>query len=283
MNANKKILLVGDGWGAVAALRSLIDFFSQVSVCSTDIDVLNIAEEHKFLVRDVASFHEDELCICAGYKKIISSEVVEKQKILNIHYSLLPSYRGLHSTVWAVINGEEKHGLTIHVMNKCIDDGPIVYQYSFRDEGYTSTEIIEMCNLHIEKNLGLILTKYIDGEITPRAQDVKLATWVCKRNLEDCLINFNWDVSMLRRFFRALVRPYPLPMICVKSRIYEVENAEVIEKDYQMTNGRVVNQFGGQVFIKINGGLLIFDRLIDIESKQSIPAADLLKTGMRLC
>lgn len=278
-----KIILAGDGWGAVSALQSIVNCFSEISVCSTDIDVLNIAEECNLVVRDELVINEDELCVCAGYKKIITPDVVKKNSILNIHYSLLPLYRGLHSTVWAVINGENKHGLTIHLMNENIDDGPIIYQYSFEDANHTSTEIIEICNLHIKNNLASVLNKYVKGELLPREQDINFATWVCKRSVEDCLINFDWDVDAMKRFFRALVRPYPLPMICIKGRHYEVLKAEFVTKNYQMTSGRVVNKFGDKVFIKINGGLLLVESLLDVEAKQSLAAGDVLRVGMRLC
>jgi methionyl-tRNA formyltransferase len=48
---------------------------------------------------------------------------------------LLPKYRGLHSTVWSILNNEPYFGLTIHIMNEFIDDGPVVYQYKFRNSG----------------------------------------------------------------------------------------------------------------------------------------------------
>lgn len=59
---------------------------------------------------------------------------MNKNKIINIHYSLLPKYRGYHSTVWAIINDEKYLGLTIHEMSEYIDDGDIIYQYKVEND-----------------------------------------------------------------------------------------------------------------------------------------------------
>lgn len=58
------------------------------------------------------------LVITAGYKPLIPQEVIEKSKIINIHYSLLPKYRGLHSIIWALLNGEEYVGYSIHEIDQ---------------------------------------------------------------------------------------------------------------------------------------------------------------------
>ncbi|WP_339696658.1 formyltransferase family protein [uncultured Roseivirga sp.] len=48
--------------------------------------------------------------------------------IINLHYSLLPKFRGVYPVNWAIIEGEEKTGVTFHSINNCIDRGHLLAQ-----------------------------------------------------------------------------------------------------------------------------------------------------------
>ena len=65
-----------------------------------------------------------------SWKHIIPIDLIRlpKQGVLNLHYSLLPSYRGVYPVNWAIANGESKTGFTYHFVNEKIDDGEIFMQ-----------------------------------------------------------------------------------------------------------------------------------------------------------
>lgn len=69
--------------------------------------------------------------LLVSWKHIIPQELIylPRRGILNLHYSLLPSYRGVYPVNWALINGEEKTGFTYHFVNEEIDDGAIFMQH----------------------------------------------------------------------------------------------------------------------------------------------------------
>jgi methionyl-tRNA formyltransferase len=83
-------------------------------------------------------------------------------------------------------------------------------------------------------------------------------------------------------FFRALVRPYPLPMIKIKDRLYEVVNHTIIDMKYEMHNGRVINIENNEAYIKIQDGILVIKDLIDFDTKEKLSAGTILKMGQRL-
>jgi methionyl-tRNA formyltransferase len=73
-----------------------------------------------------------DLAVSVTYDKIIRQWFIDKcGKILNIHNSPLPRYRGVNPINWALKNGESQHGVTIHEITAGIDDGPIVSQVTF--------------------------------------------------------------------------------------------------------------------------------------------------------
>ncbi len=75
-----------------------------------------------------------DLVILAGFMKILSSYFVNRfeDRILNIHPSLLPSFRGLDAQKQALEYGVKVSGCTVHVVTEEVDDGPIVDQIAVR-------------------------------------------------------------------------------------------------------------------------------------------------------
>ena len=72
------------------------------------------------------------ICL-AGYMKIISNNFIKKfgKKIINIHPSLLPKFKGLNTFVRVLKNNEKKTGCTVHYVNEKLDSGHIILQKSF--------------------------------------------------------------------------------------------------------------------------------------------------------
>ncbi len=71
-----------------------------------------------------------ELICLAGFMRILSADFVERWegRILNIHPSLLPDLRGLHTHERALAEGRAEHGCTVHFVSAELDAGPIVAQ-----------------------------------------------------------------------------------------------------------------------------------------------------------
>ncbi len=275
------IVFIGSGHGGVVALKSLQSCFKKIEVISKDKDILSILREEDITVNSLYDTQTD-LVVCAGYKSIISEDILLKKTVINTHPSLLPKYRGMHGLVWAMLNYEEELGFTIHLVNKYIDDGDILEQFKIRYNNQTSKEIMDIFDNYIEKNLARVVTDFINHKITPTPQDRSKATWVAKRGIEDCVIDFNYDNRYIDMLFKVLVRPYPLPIIKNGDKKYEINGYTLITRDYRANIGQVVNIEDRKVYIKVKEGLLIIEKLIDYDTKESISASDIFKIGKRL-
>jgi methionyl-tRNA formyltransferase len=67
--------------------------------------------------------------VVAGFNQIFRAELIEHfATVVNFHPSVLPLYRGPVPSYWALRNGEEKTGYTLHVLTPRIDAGPVLYQ-----------------------------------------------------------------------------------------------------------------------------------------------------------
>ena len=71
-----------------------------------------------------------DLIVLAGWMKILSKHFVDSfpRKIINLHPSLLPKYKGLHAIEQALNNGDEKTGCTVHYVTEELDSGEIILQ-----------------------------------------------------------------------------------------------------------------------------------------------------------
>ena len=71
-----------------------------------------------------------ELICLAGFMKILSKSFIQKfnGKILNIHPSLLPKYKGLNTHAKALKNNDKYSGCTVHIVNSKLDSGKIILQ-----------------------------------------------------------------------------------------------------------------------------------------------------------
>ncbi len=71
-----------------------------------------------------------DLIVCAGYMRLISAAEVEARpdRMINLHPSLLPAFKGLHTHRQALDAGVAEHGASMHVVTADLDGGPVIAQ-----------------------------------------------------------------------------------------------------------------------------------------------------------
>ncbi|WP_270730125.1 phosphoribosylglycinamide formyltransferase [Shimia sp. Alg240-R146] len=81
------------------------------------------------LQAELDQVNPDILCL-AGFMRVLTERFVApwEGKMLNIHPSLLPKYKGLHTHARALEAGDAEHGCTVHMVTPLLDDGPILGQ-----------------------------------------------------------------------------------------------------------------------------------------------------------
>jgi phosphoribosylglycinamide formyltransferase-1 len=81
------------------------------------------------LVKPILAADADIVCL-AGFMRVLTAGFVSQfqGRMLNIHPSLLPKYKGLHTHARALEAGDAEHGCTVHEVTPALDDGPILGQ-----------------------------------------------------------------------------------------------------------------------------------------------------------
>jgi methionyl-tRNA formyltransferase len=275
------IILAANGHSGVSAYKSLQKHFENIYLLTDDKNIIVLLRNNDMRIYDFLDVDVNTV-VCAGYMKFISKELVEKKTFINTHPSLLPKYRGLHSLAWAMLNFEPILGFSIHIMNEKMDDGPLLHQFYVKYEEQSSKQIMEYFDECIENELGPIVKGFISGTVIPKAQDSNSATWVPKRNIDDCIIDFNSSIEFIERLFKVLVHPYPLPIIKVDDVLYEVMEADFKKVNYYTHVGRVVNLECDAAYIKVSNGILIVKELRNLDTKEYCSVIEVLKLGKRL-
>ena len=92
-------------------------------------DFTNKKKAEFLILKDLKVNRIDLICL-AGFMKILSPDFIKKfkGKILNIHPSLLPKYKGLNTHARAIKNKDKYSGCTVHLVNAKLDSGKIILQ-----------------------------------------------------------------------------------------------------------------------------------------------------------
>lgn len=147
-----------------------------------------------------------QYAVCVAYGKIFPEELIVSfpKGVLNVHYSLLPKYRGATPLETALLSGDTETGVTIQRMVKELDAGDILAQETVEVEnGETARELRPRL---IELGAGLLvrtIPEYLEGSIVPVPQDASRATRAYKIKKEDGLIDISAPAEGNWRKYRA--------------------------------------------------------------------------------
>jgi methionyl-tRNA formyltransferase len=148
-----------------------------------------------------------ELVIVAAFGQILPRSIISKppEGCINIHPSLLPKYRGAAPINWAIINGEEKTGVTVMKMDEGMDSGDILMQEETiigenENFGQLHDRLAKMGANLLLKTLSLLPT----GNIHPKQQDHALATFAPVLDKKTGLIDWKNDCRKIAGLIRGL-------------------------------------------------------------------------------
>lgn len=155
---------------------------------------------------------EVDLFVVVSYGQIIPKGILEipKHGAINIHGSLLPKYRGASPIQHALLNGDTVTGVTFMKMNEKMDEGDILLlkKYEIQEED-TFPVLYKKLAIMGATLAPVVVTDYLEGVLTPLAQDETKATKCGKIEKNDGNIDWKeWDALEISNRIRALT-PWP--------------------------------------------------------------------------
>lgn len=159
-----------------------------------------------------------DLAILVAYGKIIPKEILEIPKFgfVNVHPSLLPKYRGPSPIQTSILNGEEKTGVSIMLLDEKVDHGPILAQKEIPiDKNDTHASLVEKLAPEGAKLLAETLPYYLDELLKPQTQNHQETTFTKHISKKDGYVDLKNppDHQTFDRMVRAY---YPWPTVWSK-------------------------------------------------------------------
>ena len=147
------------------------------------LDIPTMVVDHKPYGKDRAAFEAalqatletarpDIICL-AGFMRILTPEFTAKWegRMLNIHPSLLPKYKGLHTHARALEADDAEHGCSVHEVTAALDDGPVLGQARMAVHSDDTPDTLAARLLPLEHALyPAVLRRFAAGDRTPVLQ-----------------------------------------------------------------------------------------------------------------
>lgn len=228
-----RIVFMGTPAAAVPSLQALIDGGHEIVAVWTQPDkpagrghritqspVKELAVSHGLTVHQPAKIrtsesialfnsHNADLAVVVAYGRILPAEFLNApaRGCVNVHFSLLPRYRGAAPVNWAIINGETTTGVTTMFIEEELDAGPILLQ---KETSIGASETAP----ELMKRLSVMGAELLDDTvqqlngITPRPQNHQDATFAPMLKKENGLIDWTSNAANVECHVRGL-QPWP--------------------------------------------------------------------------
>ena len=173
--------------------------------------------------------HDADVAVVVAYGRILPEQFLQtpRRGCINVHFSLLPLYRGAAPANWAIVNGETETGVTTMFIEPTLDTGPILLQAKTPiGANETAPELMERLSVIGAELLGETLAGL--GDLTPRPQRDRDATFAPMLKKEDGLIDWSVSAVAIERAVRGF-QPWPNAYTYFNSSRITVWRAEALD------------------------------------------------------
>jgi methionyl-tRNA formyltransferase len=227
------------------------------------------------VIEHIKSSKSDFGLVC-DFSFIIPQELINEFKgsLINIHFSLLPKYRGASPVQFAILNGDKTTGIIFQKIAEKVDSGDVLQQYEYKiDANYTSGQLYEKLFNFAGEKLPEFMTNYETGKLEAHEQDESQATYTYSRShpkhtyiyKEDALINWEMPANTIEQQIRAF-NPWPIAWTYLKD----------MEKAENLAAGKIVfkKHVDKNLSVKIYVAKLVSEKLevqqLQIEGKNKL-------------
>ena len=174
---------------------------------------------------------DPDMIITCAYGQILSEEILNIPKLgcFNLHGSLLPKYRGGAPIHYALLNGDEKTGITLMYMDKGMDSGDMIAKEEIKIEDNDNIESLTNKLSIIASNMIIkYLPSLIDGTNNREKQNNSEVTFSPIITREDEHLDFNLSAKEIYNRYRML-SPNPLPNIKIDDIEYKIAECKIVQ------------------------------------------------------
>jgi methionyl-tRNA formyltransferase len=163
--------------------------------------------------------------ISLEFDQIINPLKFKTKFLFNLHFSLLPKYKGMYTSSLPILNGEKYSGVTIHEIDNGIDTGDILYQRKFSIENLNCEQLY---NKYCSQGFELLKENFsnlISNKYVKKKQDKRKSTYFSKKTIDykNLTINLNKTANEIECQVRAFYFPNKQYPVVLDRKIYKCE------------------------------------------------------------
>jgi methionyl-tRNA formyltransferase len=287
-----RLVFMGTPESAVPSLRQLIGDGHEVVAVWTQPDrpagrgnklhqspVKEFAVSHNLTVnqplkiktpaaKELFASHQADAAIVVAYGRILPSDFLSAPRhgCINVHFSLLPKYRGAAPVNWAIVHGEKETGVTTMQIVAELDSGPVLLQRATEiGESETAPELMTRLAVIGAELLSETLKRIENIELKPQRNEDATFAPILKR--EDGLIDWSLDAFSIERRVRGF-QPWPHAFTTFRSHRLIIWEAtpEWIEQ-LRFPPGRILEARGDRLLVACGDGTAL--RVLELQPEDS--------------
>ena len=224
------------------------------------------------------SFNAD-LAIVVAYGVILPDSIVHGPKLgcINVHGSLLPAYRGAAPIQRALLDGNDRTGVTIMKIVKELDAGDMLIKAEIPiSADDTSGSLFDKLASLGAKTLVDNLPDILAEKITAKKQDPSLATYAKKITKEEARLNFNDSAENCNLKIRGL-NPWPIANASIDNIVFKIFKAKVLNYNHGKESGTIISVDKKGISVACAEGAVCLE-IIQAPGKGRVNAADFARS-----
>jgi len=222
------------------------------------------------------SSYAADVSVVVAYGRILPDPFLIAPRLgcVNVHFSLLPYYRGAAPVNWAIVRGEHETGVTTMQMDSGLDTGPVFLQSStLIGARETAPELMQRLAAMGADLLSETLKQF--GDLEPKPQDGGRATFAPILKREDGQIDFVLDAFQIERRVRGF-QPWPGAYTLLDGKRLIIWAAEAVGEGGVGIGGEVLEANGDRLAISAGDGTVLRVEELQPEGKRRMRVRDFL-------
>jgi methionyl-tRNA formyltransferase len=236
-------------------------------------------EKQKERYEKALEIFKPELIVCKAFGEILPDFFINypKYKSINVHFSLLPKYRGAVPIQKAILDGEKETGISFMLMSSGLDEGDILK--TIKEPIYDTDTNLSLRKRLVEisaSSIGEVLEQWINGTIQPQKQDSSQATYCWRKDISKENAQIQWgkmEPEYIERLVRAMI-PWPVAWCIIENKRTKIFKVKITKKESNLKPGSLLKE-EGKLFISTNKRDVCLEILdLQIEGKQRMSTAE---------
>jgi len=221
-----------------------------------------------------------DLMVVVAYGRILPQIILDLPPLgcVNVHYSLLPKYRGAAPMQWALLSGDSVTGVTTMLLVAKMDAGPLLLQETVPVDPRDTTPSLQEKLVPVGAQL---LLKTIEGlkagSVASTAQDEEAVSFAAILKKEDGLIDWSQSAQEIDRRIRAFT-PWPSAFTHYEGKLVKIHDARPVDTSATDAPGTIVKAQGKDLWIVTGDGVLSVDAL-QLAGKNRMSTEVFLRAG----